>query len=526
MATNDIKNLKSKLQSSVDKAAETKKAAEAAKAEKLREEQRLLEEKRRREEEKRLEEERLREQARLLEEARLREEAKRLEEERLLEEARKKEEEKRKFEERLREKERAAAEKKRIKAEKKKARRQANRAAKAAALAEAEEKKRQEEAAQQAEAENISEVEISETEAEKAVCDASPAAEPEEIPVSDSEETEAEAETELESEAEWEAEDYESVSPEEFERSIEELAREIKKEKKSSGISKRDNIIQLSLIAVFAIIFIGCAVWLAKDIHGKIKGDALYNQTSDSFNAFIPGSSSNKNTNLYSTMTFPTPDSSMQTLYDRLSSGSTDFSEGTSEYSEHLMNIRASITSLREVNPDVYGWIYIDGTRINYPVLRGEDNEYYLDRFYTKEYLAIGSIFADCTTKDLLTDNYNTVLYGHNISTGAMFHDVTTFLQKDIFDTRLIYIYTMDGIYVFKPFSIYETTSDVYYFKTNFASGSELVEFAQNAAAKSNFDAGLTFDGDEKLLTLSTCTGSTASVERYALHAVLVEIIN
>ncbi len=498
MATNDIKNLKSKLQSSVDKAAETKKAAEAAKAEKLREEQRLLEEKRKREEEKRLEEERLREEARLLEEARLREEAKRLEEERLLEEARKKEEEKRKFEERLREKERAAAEKKRIKAEKKKARRQANRAAKAAALAEAEEKKRQEEAAQQAEAENISEVEISETEAE----------------------------TELECEAEWEAEDYESVSPEEFERSIEELAREIKKEKKSSSISKRDNIIQLSLIAVFAIIFIGCAVWLAKDIHGKIKGDALYNQTSDSFNAFIPGSSSNKNTNLYSTMTFPAPDSSMQTLYDRLSSGSTDFSEGTSEYSEQLMNIRASITSLREVNPDVYGWIYVDGTRINYPVLRGEDNEYYLDRFYTKEYLAIGSIFADCTTKDLLTDNYNTVLYGHNISTGAMFHDVTTFLQKDVFDTRLIYIYTMDGIYVFKPFSIYETTSDVYYFKTNFASGSELVEFAQNAAAKSNFDAGLTFDGDEKLLTLSTCTGSTASVERYALHAVLVEIIN
>ena len=47
-------------------------------------------------------------------------------------------------------------------------------------------------------------------------------------------------------------------------------------------------------------------------------------------------------------------------------------------------------------------------------------------------------------------------------------------LKKDVFDTKLIYIYTMDGIYIFKPFSIYQTTSDVYYFKTDFEDDSEI----------------------------------------------------
>ncbi len=507
MSTNDIKNLKSKLQSSVDKAAENKKAADKAKAEKLAEEQRLLEEKRLREEEaRRKEEERLREEERLKEEARRQEEA------------RKKEEEKRKFEEKLKEKARLAEEKKRIKAEKKKARRQANRAAKAAILAEAQAKAEAEEKLKkEAEEEAL-------LAAEGEECPPQPTVSPEKENEAAREEIPALPEiTEEIEEAEEESIPYDPITPEEFEKSIEEHAFEITK--KSAAAKLRDNIIQLALIAIFASVFVACAVWLAKDIHGKIKGENLYSQTSDNFNAFIPGGSSDKKSELYSTMSFSASDASMQTLYERLSSGITDHVDSSSEYSEQLMSIRASITSLREINDDVYGWIYVDGTRINYPILRGEDNEYYLDRFYTKEYLAIGSIFADCSTKDVVSDNYNTVLYGHNVSTGAMFHDVTTFLQQDVFETKLIYIYTMDGIYTFKPYSIYQTTSDQYYFKTDFADHTEMLAFAQSTASKSKFETGITFSATDRLLTLSTCVNSTSSTQRYALHAVLVEII-
>ncbi|MBR4071553.1 MAG: class B sortase [Clostridia bacterium] len=534
--------------------------------ERLREEARLAEEARLKEEERLREEERLKEEARLKEEERLREKA-RLEEEkrqkeeqRKLEKARLKEEKKQKDEERKLEKARLKEEKKqkdeerrlekaRLKEEQnqlKKAEKEAKLAAKAAALAEAKakaeaEEKQKAEAEEKQKAEAASEIITEPAPAPETICEDSSAEneiqpEAKEEPVSEEitdEVAEADDPTEEHSElaedacseeaSEEEISD-EPISPEEFESSVEELT--FNAQKKNVAAYIKDNILTIALVAVFATVFISCAVWLIKDIHGKIKGENLYDQASDNFDVFIPGNDSDKLNELYSPMNFPASDSSMQTLYDRLASGTTDNVGPSGEYAQQLISIRASITSLKEVNPDVYGWIYIDETRINYPILRGEDNLYYLDRFYTKEYLAIGSIFADCTTKDVITDNYNTVLYGHNVSTGAMFHDVTTFLQQDIFENKLIYDYTMDGIYTFKPYSIYQTTSDEYYFQTSFEDETEMLAFAESTAAKSKFDAGITIGANDRLLTLSTCVNSTSSTQRYALHAVLIEIIN
>ena len=97
--------------------------------------------------------------------------------------------------------------------------------------------------------------------------------------------------------------------------------------------------------------------------------------------------------------------------------------------------------------------------------MRGSDNDYYLDHAYTGEALPIGSIFLDYNTKDVLTDNYNAVIYGHNVvavagSKSSMFHDVTKYLDADFFASHKIYIYTMDGVFIYKPVSIYPTTSE------------------------------------------------------------------
>lgn len=206
--------------------------------------------------------------------------------------------------------------------------------------------------------------------------------------------------------------------------------------------------------------------------------------------------------------------------------GKTDGVSSTSGYDQQLEQMRASLTALREVNSDVYGWIYVEGTNINYPLVRGTDNIYYLDHSYNHNYLPIGSIFVDCTTKDIITDNYNTVIYGHNVAAGSMmFHDVVKLLNEDLFYSAKIYIYTMEGVYIYQPFSIYQTTSDYQYFRTGFTSEESFLEFANEMISNSKFPTDTTFSSGDTMITLSTCTNGAAN-GRYALHAKLVEVVS
>ncbi|MBQ9717722.1 MAG: class B sortase [Clostridia bacterium] len=194
------------------------------------------------------------------------------------------------------------------------------------------------------------------------------------------------------------------------------------------------------------------------------------------------------------------------------------------EYNEELEKMRAGLMSLARINPDVYGWITVDGTNINYPLVQGEDNDYYLNHAYTGDYLPIGSIFVDFRCEDSITRNFNTVIYGHNITTGTMFHDVTKFFRDDYFNDTYIYIYTLDGIYVYEPFSIYKTREDYNYFRTGFTSVEDFVGFAEELCGNSDKEKEISFDKNSRIITLSTCTNIVQS-ERYALHAKLVKTI-
>lgn len=318
-----------------------------------------------------------------------------------------------------------------------------------------------------------------------------------------------------------------SLTPEEIEESAEALqpdGMEITEAAKKKSKFSLSNIIQLVLILIFASVFVVCLVMLIQNISGKIKGSSIYDDASKQFEIFIPGENTVKISESYTPMKPSPGDNSMQTLYNRLSSGTTDSSQGQSQYSEQLANMKASLSSLRDVNKDVYGWIYVPDTKINYPILKGSDNDYYLNHAYNGEVVPIGSIFADFVCKDNLEDNYNLVLYGHNVTTGQMFHDMTNFLKKEVFDSTFIYIYTMDGIYVYKPVAIYPTTIENYYYKTDFSDEGTFLSYANKQITYSKHNAGETFKAGDKMLTLSTCTNG-AQDSRYALHAKLIDII-
>ena len=195
---------------------------------------------------------------------------------------------------------------------------------------------------------------------------------------------------------------------------------------------------------------------------------------------------------------------------------------------EVLERMRAGIASLAQINPDIYGWISVEGTTIDYPLVQGEDNDYYLNHAYTGEFLPNGSIFVDYRNYEDIMKNFNTVMYGHNITSGAMFHDVEKFIKdatyKDYFYNTTINIYTNDGIFIYEPFAVYKTRMDYNYFKTGFRTPEEFVAFCEEVQANSKHQKDMTFTEIDRIITMSTCTNIINS-ERYALHAKLIKAI-
>lgn len=296
-----------------------------------------------------------------------------------------------------------------------------------------------------------------------------------------------------------------------------------KKKKTKKKRSKAENIIELTLLGICASAVIVCLVMLAWNIWGKVRGAEIYGDAE--FNIFTLDDDAKDRYNHPASLSTLSSDSSMLSLFDRIAAGRTPESEkDNSKYAEKLAEAKASLTALKARNEDVIGWIYIEGTNINHPLLQGNDNTYYLTHAYTKENLPIGSIFMDFTCSDIITENYNSVIYGHNVTTNAMFHEVTNFMNEKDFKNNLIYIYTMDGVYIFKAASIYTTTADVPYYRTAFRTEEDFLEFAKSVVAKSTVASTETFEKGDHMLTLSTCTNSGNG--RYALHAKLIDIIN
>ena len=202
----------------------------------------------------------------------------------------------------------------------------------------------------------------------------------------------------------------------------------------------------------------------------------------------------------------------------------------TKPINEKYERIKNKLYSLKELYPDLYGWIELPNTQINYPIMQTDNNDYYLTHSYTGSSLQAGSIFADYRCDSTLMDNYNLVLYGHHMSAsnvGSMFHSLDKFLDEDFFrNNNTIYIYTLDGMYTYKVFSVYSTDKYYPYIQTVFTSVNSFVSFAERIAGNSIYQVdNLDFGSSDRLLTLSTCTNLTGD-GRLAVHAVLDSYIN
>ena len=174
---------------------------------------------------------------------------------------------------------------------------------------------------------------------------------------------------------------------------------------------------------------------------------------------------------------------------------------------------------LQQMNPDVIGWIEIEALpEISYPIVQGDDHDYYLHNTFKKTSNNAGSIFVDYRNGSNFID-CNTIIYGHNMKNGSMFGKLKWLTEKDKYKTsKYIWICTPAAKYRYEIFSIQyaSAVSDTYTF---FGGHDDIFgTYLQNMKSKSVVDFNTTeLNKDDCVITLSTCTSDDDT--RYVVQA-------
>lgn len=199
----------------------------------------------------------------------------------------------------------------------------------------------------------------------------------------------------------------------------------------------------------------------------------------------------------------------------------------TETASEETAVIPVKFTELQQVNPDVYAWITVPGTEIDYPILQhASDNSYYLMHNIDGSYGYPGCIYTENLNSKDFTDN-NTVIYGHNMKNGSMFAQLHKFEDPDFFnENREVLIYLPDEVLHYTIFAahIYDDRHLLYSF--DFSDPDVYQKYLDSVFntrdMSANIDKDMTVTKEDQIITLVTCIGSQPN-NRLLVQAVLTE---
>lgn len=180
--------------------------------------------------------------------------------------------------------------------------------------------------------------------------------------------------------------------------------------------------------------------------------------------------------------------------------------------------------SLHAVNEQIVGWLSIAGTAIEYPVMQANDNDFYLNRNYKNERTRAGSIFMDYRNH-ATEETQHTILYGHHMRDGTMFHDLEKFADEAFFSqTQDHYFDTAESQYNIEIFSAYYTTTDFYYIETDFANDEAYGSFLEDIKERSMHGSSINVTSNDRVITFSTCDDGAGHDGRFVVHGKLVEV--
>lgn len=189
---------------------------------------------------------------------------------------------------------------------------------------------------------------------------------------------------------------------------------------------------------------------------------------------------------------------------------------------EDVSKLKVDWDALRAVNPDVVAWVYIPGTVINYPVVQGKDDEYYLtvdfdgDQGWLANY---GAIFMEAKNKPDWSDT-SYFIFGHHMNDGSMFADIVGLENQERFDEcRTVYLLSPSGNFKLRTYSLVHCASDDPLVVTGFKSKKERAEYVQDKMDRSVVKVSDAPDADEVKMTFGFATCDSGSGGRDVLFA-------
>ena len=185
-----------------------------------------------------------------------------------------------------------------------------------------------------------------------------------------------------------------------------------------------------------------------------------------------------------------------------------------------LMNV--DISKLQKINSDTIGFLRVEGTNINYPVVQTTNNSYYINHSFKKQSNRAGWIFMDYRNNATKLSQ-NTIIYGHSRLDTTMFGTLKNILKTNWLNNKNNYIVklgTATESTMWQVFSVYTIPTENYYISTSFNNNVEYQAWLNTMISRSEYDFNTTVNIKDKVLTLSTCYGSG---KRVVMQAKLIK---
>lgn len=185
-----------------------------------------------------------------------------------------------------------------------------------------------------------------------------------------------------------------------------------------------------------------------------------------------------------------------------------DYKESKNTY-EKVREVKNNSNNFSEellrINEDYKMWIEVPNTNIDYPVVQGNDNDFYLNHDFNKKENSSGAIFIDY--KNNIDKDKNIIIYGHNMKNKSMFQNLMKFKDEEFWKENNKIILTIDGKrYEYGIFSYYISNAKDIDLKTSFKNDDEYLKYIDDIKKKSIFHRDSDIKSNDKIITLSTCS--------------------
>lgn len=177
----------------------------------------------------------------------------------------------------------------------------------------------------------------------------------------------------------------------------------------------------------------------------------------------------------------------------------------TNKKNEHKLG-NINFEALKKENGDIRGWIYSRNTVINYPIVQGRDNKFYLYRMFNKKWNGKGTLFIDYRCENPFGD-FNTVIYGHRMKDGSMFHDLIKYRKADYYKQhRIMYLFTPEMNYKVRIFGVLTIPADSDFYRFSFNDAAEKEQYIKDIKDGSEIAMDVEVTPDDRIIMMSTCT--------------------